>query len=228
MYILCVNIAALLVGTGLGCGVKKFVPRKLQENSMVYFAIIMLVLGIRLVNRTSSLSAVVIAFLLGGTIGHFLRLDARLSALPEKFSGKSGQFDMETFLSGFTIFCVSSSGFIGAMDLGFSGDATLLITKAVMDFLAAIFFAAAGAGWIQALISIPLAGILFGLYFASGLIMPYVTEGMIGDFSSCGGMILMVNALRLAKLKNPPVLDLIPALILIFPISWLWSSYVGL
>ena len=148
-----------------------------------------------------------------------------MAGLPEKFASKSGGFDAGMFLTGFTLYCFSTSGILGAMDLGFSGDTTLLITKAVMDFLAAVFFAAAGAGWQQMLITIPLGVILFGLSCLSTLVMPPVTQEMIGDFSGCGGMILVANALRMTKLKNPPVIDLIPAMILVFPISWLWMNF---
>lgn len=225
MHILVINVAALAAGTALGCLLRKYVPKVLQENSMLYFAIITAVLGIRLINRTASLSAVVIAFLLGGVVGHFLKLDLRLQSLPQKFS-KEGT-DTSTLLVGFTLFCLSTSGILGAMDMGFSGDSTMLITKAIMDFLAAVFLAAS-SGWILMIIAIPLGVILFGFYFASSLLMPLLTEEMIGDFCSCGGMILMLNALRIAKIKDPPVTDLIPALVFIFPISWLWMTYVGL
>ncbi len=222
MYILLVNVAALAVGTAVGCLLKKYIPKKLQENSMMYFSIITLVLGIRLLNRTVNFAAVVIAILAGGVIGYLLGLDRRVAGLPKRFASKSQGFDAGMFLTGFTLYCFSTSGILGAMDLGFSGDITLLVTKAVMDLLAAVFFAAAGAGWQQMLITIPLGVILFGLYFLSTLLMPHVTQEMIGDFSGCGGMILVANALRMTKLKNPPVIDLIPAMILIFPITWLW------
>lgn len=227
MHILFVNMAALIIGTIIGCLLKKYVPEKLQQNSMLYFSVVTLVLGIRLIERTTSFSAVVIAFLLGGTIGHFLRLDERMAALPQKLSGGKSGFDAGTLMTGFTLYCVSTSGILGAMDLGLSGDTTLLMIKAVMDLLAAVFFAAAGAGWMQLLIAVPLGIVLFGFYFLSKVLMPYVTPEMIGDFSSCGGMILIVNALRMTKLKNPPVLDLVPSLALIFPISWLWLTYMG-
>ena len=69
MHILLVNMSALILGTVIGCLLKKYVPEKLQENSMIYFSIVTLVLGIRLIERTTSFSAVVIAFLIGGTIG---------------------------------------------------------------------------------------------------------------------------------------------------------------
>ena len=226
MYILLINVTALVVGTAIGCLLKKYVSDKLQENSMIYFSIITLVLGIRLISRTVNFSAVVVAFLLGGTIGHFLGLDRRLSSLPQKFSKNSSGFDASTLITGFTLYCFSTSGILGAMDLGLSGDSTLLMIKAVMDFLAAIFFAAAGASWMQMLIAAPLGIILVGFYFISRLLMPHLTVDMIGDFSACGGMILIANALRMTKLKNPPVIDLVPAMILSFPVSWFWSVYM--
>jgi len=49
---------------------------------------------------------------------------------------------------------------------------------------------------------------------------------MIGDFSACGGLIQLLNALRIAKLKNPPVADFIPALVLVFFISMFWTKYM--
>ena len=51
-------------------------------------------------------------------------------------------------------------------------------------------------------------------------------DEMIGDFSACGGLIQLLNALRIAKLKNPPVADYIPSLVLVFFISMLWTKYM--
>ena len=104
MHILLVNMSALILGTVIGCLLKKYVPEKLQENSMIYFAIVTLVLGIRLIERTTSFSAVVIAFLIGGTIGHFLRLDERVAALPQKLAGGKSGFDAGTLMTGFTLY----------------------------------------------------------------------------------------------------------------------------
>ncbi len=225
MHVILINLAALVSGTLLGCGLKSLIPVRLRQDSMVYFAVITVALGVRLLEQTVNFSAVVIAFLLGGTVGHFLHLDAAISRLPKRFASQGGAVDASVFLSGLTIFCISASGITGSVILGFSGDATLLTTKAVMDFVAAIFFAAAGAGMAQMLIAIPLGIMLFGLYAVSGLVMPLLSDSMIGDFSSCGGMILILNSLRMAKLKDPPVADFIPALVLVLPISWLWGAY---
>ena len=41
-------------------------------------------------------------------------------------------------MTGFTLYCVSTSGILGAMDLGLSGDTTLLMIKAVPNLLTAV------------------------------------------------------------------------------------------
>ena len=63
-------------------------------------------------------------------------------------------------------------------------------------------------------------------YFLQGAADGSLTAEMIGDFSACGGLIQLLNALRIAKLKNPPVADYIPSLVLVFFISMFWTKYM--
>ena len=219
--VLSCNVTAILLGTAIGCLFRKRISDTLRENSMLYFAIIAAALGIQMLSRVSQMTAVVFAFLMGGIAGHALKLDQRVGMLAGK-SRDSAQNDIaQTLLVAFTLFCVSTAGFLGALELGFSKDATLRTTKAIMDFLCAVFFAAS-CGGILAVISIPLGVILTAFYLLSSLIGPCLTEEMIGNFSACGGLIQLANALRIAKLKDPPVLDLIPGLIFVIPITFFW------
>lgn len=223
MQMLIINVIALVTGTAIGCLIRKRIPGKLQENAMIYLAVMTLALGIRLVMRAANFSPVVIAFLIGGTLGHFLKIDSRIYELPNKFAKNGAGTDISVLMTCATLYCFSTSGILGAMELGFSGDTTLLTTKAVMDFVAGIFFAAAGAGWGQAIVSVPMAVILISFYLLSRFMMPYLTPGMIDDFSACGGLILITNALRMMKLNDPPVLDLVPAMFAIFIVSGVWE-----
>ena len=50
-----------------------------------------------------------------------------------------------------------------------------------------------------------------------------LTSQGFGNFSAYGGFIQFLNALRIIKLKDPPVLDLLPGMVLIFPITYFWS-----
>ncbi len=225
MWILLVNLSAIIVGTILGCLLRKYINRDLQDNSMVYFAIVTAVLSIRVMERINNFSAVVTAFLLGGVVGHILQIDHRLQSLSGKIPSNGRSDNALLLVAAFTAFCISTSGILGAMDLAFSGSKELLITKAIMDLLAAVFFAAS-CGWSLLVITIPLAMVLFGFYGLAGVLMPIMTPALIGDFSGCGGMILLLSTLRLAKIKEVPVTDLIPALALVIPISYLWNIYL--
>ena len=220
--ILGLNIGAIIIGSFLGCLIKQYMSAALQENFMLFFSAITVALGVRMLGQGSHFTAVVIAFLLGGVVGHILQLDRRTRSLAQLVQSGKQDDCAHTLLVAFTLFCASTGGIQGALELGLTGETSLLTTKAIMDFLCAIFFSAS-SGWVLALISLPLAAILVGLYLLSTLIAPSLSPEMIGDFSACGGLIQFVNALRLTKLKDPPVLDLIPALLFIFPISWLWS-----
>ena len=225
MWILLVNLSAIIVGTVLGCLLRKYINRDLQDNSMVYFAIVTAVLSIRVMERINNFSAVVTAFLLGGVVGHILQIDRRLQSLSGKIPSNGRSDNALLLVAAFTAICISTSGILGAMDLAFSSSKELLITKAIMDLLAAVFFAAS-CGWSLLVITIPLAMVLFGFYGLAGVLMPIMTPALIGDFSGCGGMILRLSTLRLAKIKEVPVTDLIPALALVIPISYLWNMYL--
>lgn len=222
MAMITVNVLAVVLGTAIGCVLRHHISNVLKENIMLYFSIVSASIGILLLNKAVNLSAATLAFLVGGMFGHLLGLDRRLSGLTRLLPGDGAG---STLLIAFTLYCVSTPGILGALSLGFEGDPTVLITKAIMDFLASIFFAST-SGWVLSLIGLPLAVILLGLYGLSGVMMPHLTPAMIGDFSACGGMIQLLNALRITKLKDPPVSDFIPSLILVFPISWLWMTYL--
>lgn len=215
------NILAVLLGTAAGCLLRRHISDRLRENTMTYFAAISAALGVQMLGRVDQMTAVVFAFLLGGTVGHFLRLDHRIGLLVAKLQDGAHTDTAHTVLSAFTMYCIGTTGMLGAMELGLSGDSTLLTTKAIMEFLSSVFFAAS-CGWILAVVSIPLGLILTAFYLLSTYIAPYMTDAMIGNFSASGGLIQLVNALRIAKLKNPPVLDLIPGLILVVPITCFW------
>ena len=214
------NILAVPLGTAVGCILRKHISPKLQENSMTYFAIISAALGFQMLGRVSQMTVVVLAFLMSGVVGHALKLDQRVGGIARKGTG-GGQTDAaQALLSAFTLFCISTAGILGAVELGFSGDATLLTTKAAMDFLSAVFFSTS-CGWVLSIISIPLGAILLVFYLLSTGISPYLTDAVIGNFSACGGLIQLANALRIAKLKDPPVLDLAPGLIFVIPLTCL-------
>ena len=47
---------------------------------------------------------------------------------------------------------------------------------------------------------------------------------MIGDFKACGGFLMIATGFRIMKLRQFPTADMIPAMILVMPISWAWVN----
>ena len=64
------------------------------------------------------------------------------------------------------------------------------------------------------------------LFFCAKLIFPLTTPAMVNDFKACGGLIMLATGFRIAKIKDFPIADMIPAMILVWPISYAWAAWV--
>ena len=125
---------------------------------------------------------------------------------------------MNTLVTIIVLFCASGTGIYGSIVSGMSGDHSVLISKSILDlFTAAIF--ACSLGMVVCMIAIPQVIIFLILFFAATAIFPLTTPGMINDFKACGGF-------RMVKLKNFPTADMIPAMVLIMPMSCFWVNYI--
>ena len=62
--------------------------------------------------------------------------------------------------------------------------------------------------------------------FCAGLIFPLTTDAMINDFKACGGFLMLATGFRMLKVKMFPTADMIPAMILVMPVSYIWTSLI--
>ncbi|MBT9777466.1 DUF554 family protein [Clostridium sp. MCC353] len=113
-------------------------------------------------------------------------------------------------------------GVFGVFTEGLSGDSSILISKSVLDFCTAFIFAST-LGITVSFIVIPQIFIFLALFFLSHIIEPMITSSVLMDFMACGGILTIAAGLRIAKIKAIPIADMIPALILIIPLSFLWK-----
>lgn len=72
----------------------------------------------------------------------------------------------------------------------------------------------------------PTGVVLNTLVVVAGVIYPMTTSAMINDFKACGGILLFATGFRMIKVKEFPTADMIPAMILVMPVSWFWVNYV--
>jgi hypothetical protein len=117
-------------------------------------------------------------------------------------------------------------GVFGSLEEGISGDPTILITKAILDFITAGIFATE-LGIAVGLIAIPQFLVQVTLLLSAFLIAPMVTPFMRADFSACGGVIMLATGMRICNIKTFPIINMLPGLLLAMPVSALWTRFFG-
>ena len=66
--------------------------------------------------------------------------------------------------------------------------------------------------------------ILLLVFGAGKLLAGVLTPTMFADLSACGGILTMAAGFRVSRIKSVPLVDLMPALILVIPFGLLWSN----
>jgi uncharacterized membrane protein YqgA involved in biofilm formation len=49
---------------------------------------------------------------------------------------------------------------------------------------------------------------------------------MINDFKACGGFLMLATGFRMIKVKMFPIADMLPAMVLVMPVSMFWVNVV--
>lgn len=144
---------------------------------------------------------------------------------PNKNTSMSREEYMTMLVTIIVLFCASGTGIYGSLDSGMSGDHTILISKSILDFFTAMIFGGT-LGMVVAAVAIPQCMIFLAIFAAAKFIFPLTTPDMIADFKACGGFLLLATGFRIAKIHNFPVADMIPAMVLVMPVSWFWGNVV--
>ncbi len=214
---------------------------KLPENLKVQLNIVLglcsMGMGISAVGLMKNMPAVIFAIVLGSGIGLAIGLGGWIDKgaeamqrpvtrlLHSQNSSMSQEEFTATLVTVIVLFCASGTGIYGSLDAGMTGDSTILISKSILDlFTAAVF--ACNLGYVVSLVALPQLVIFLALFFGAKGILPMTTPDMIADFKACGGFLMVATGLRMTKIKSFPIADMIPAMVLAMPFSWLWSSCI--
>ena len=112
--------------------------------------------------------------------------------------------------------------FVGAIEEGINNDKTLLYTKSLMDGVTSILLSSSlGIGvLVSALPLLLFQSILtWGAFYFEGYLQP----DMITELSAVGGVLIMAISLNILKILKIKVSNLLPALLLVIPIYYLFN-----
>jgi uncharacterized membrane protein YqgA involved in biofilm formation len=223
-----VNVAAVLVGCGLGLVLGQRFRQETRDLITQVLGLFSLVLGGRAiaqgfspalseqVSENAPVLVVLAALLIGALIGAWIRLEQRLDGAAEWLRGKvarnsdKGRF-IEAAVSSTLIFCVGPLSILGSLSDGLGTGAEQLFVKSVMDGFAAIAFTSSlGIGVMASVI--PLA-VYQGAFTVLGFFLGnFMSAGQVDGLTATGGVILLGLGIRLAGIKRIQIGNLLPAL----------------
>lgn len=220
-----VNVLSVGIGALLGSVIGGFVSERIKANLPTVFAYCALAIGINSVIKVVHLPVVILSIVIGFVVGEILHLETLcercFSSASKKILPKGASLDMELFITAVALFCASGLGIFGALSEGMSGEASILFSKSILDFFTAIVFAIS-LGAITAIIAVPQLAILLFVFFIARAVSLLITPEMMADFTATGGLLTIATAFRMGRIKTLPIINLIPALIIVFPLSRLW------
>lgn len=232
-----VNVVSVVLGGLFGALAGHKLPASLKTELNVVFGVCSMGIGISSIVLMKNMPAVIFAVVVGTAVGLACRLGLAIrrgaewmqKPIARLFHSGQGSVSGEEFSSSLVtlvvLFCASGTGIYGTLTSGMTGDHTILIAKSVLDlFTAAVF--ACNLGVVVSAVAVPQLIVFLALFFCAKLIFPLTTPDMIDDFKACGGILMLATGFRMAKIKEFSVADMIPAMILVMPVSWLWSGWL--
>lgn len=221
-YGVIINCATVFVGGVIGAFLKNRSSEKLKEALPNIFGLSAITIGITLIIKLESLSAVILSMIVGTVIGELLNLEENLlnglKKMESKLPFSLDEKQLDVLISMIILFCFSGTGVFGAMNSAMTGDHSILYAKAIMDFFTAIIFGTT-AGYLVGFVAVPQLVVGLLLFSGASYILPLVTDVMLNNFKACGGLITLAVGLKISGIKYSRVLNMIPALVLVFFLS---------
>lgn len=228
-----INSLAIALGGILGTLFGDKLSDEFKQNLNMIFGLCSIGMGISSLINMVYMPAVIFAVVIGTSLGLLTKfgqtIDRGAGFASHIFNNKNSSLAEKEFLISLVtvvvLFCASGTGIYGSLESGMTGDASILISKSILDFFTAAIFACS-LGYVVSAIAIPQFIIFFILFLLAKVILPLTTPDMINDFKACGGFLMIATGFRILGLKLFPTADMIPAMIIVMPISWAWANLI--
>jgi len=127
-------------------------------------------------------------------------------------SARARERFIEGWLTASLLFCVGPLTILGSLSDGLGRGIEQLTLKAVLDGFAAMAFASSfGVGVLMSAVSVAvIQGLLTGVGVLLGSVLP---DASIAALTATGGLMLVGISLRLLRIRDIPVANMLPALI---------------
>ncbi len=209
------NAATVLAGGLLGTFLGDRLPERLRENLVRGVGLFTLAMGAKFALETGNLLYLLGSILVGGLLGTLAGIERRLNELGETLQRRFGRGEgtiAEGFVTATIVFCVGPLTFLGSIQNGLSGDATLLTIKSVLDGFTAIALAAT-LGWGVPLTVIVILVYQGGLAAGAAAFSGLLSAAQLTEMNAVGGLLILGVGLKLLRIRDVSVADFLPAIL---------------
>ena len=154
---------------------------------------------------------------LGALIGELINIEGGFERFGAWLKVKTHSTGDGSFIEGFVsasfTVCIGAMAIVGSINDGLYGDVTVLVTKAILDFIIIMIMAASlGKGTVFS--AIPVAILQGGVTALAVLIKPVMTETALLYLSVVGSILIFCVGINLVFGKKIKVANLLPAVVL--------------
>ncbi|MEA4835909.1 DUF554 domain-containing protein [Anaeromusa sp.] len=208
-----VNAAAIVAGTAVGLLLRKGIQERYQQTVLAGVAMSVGLIGVTMALKTQNILLVIVSMVLGGLVGEFLDIDARLEKmgawLTQRLGAQYGNVG-QGFVTASLVFCIGAMAVVGSIQDGMTDDAATLYAKATLDGIAsAVFASSMGAG--VALSAVPVLLYQGGISLAAAAFGATLPTAAVTEMSAVGGLLIVGISMRMLNLGDIRIANLLPA-----------------
>ena len=221
-----INCGSVLAGASVGMLLKNGLSKRFEDTIMQGIGLCTMCIGgalsglLTLENgqlSTQHTMLLILSLALGALIGEALNIEKHLEDFgifcQDRLKSQGDSHFVEGFVSFSLLICIGAMAIVGSLQDGLSGDASLLIAKAIIDGIAAVVFAASlGKGVFLSIL--PLGVYQGGLTLLARFIRPWMTDELIAQMSCVGSVLIFAVSLNMIRKDKIKVGNLLPAVFL--------------
>ncbi len=208
------NALAIIAGGIIGLLFKNVIPEKISEALLKTTGLAVIGIGINLMLAGENFTLLIISMVIGTIIGEGIDIEGKLDKfgtfVESKMKNKESNIALG-FVTCTLVYCVGSMAIVGSIQSGLTGNHEILFSKAVLDGITAVTFAATmGAGVV-------LSGISVLLYqgtitILASLMQSLLSPVVVSEMTSIGGVIIMGIGLNFLLANRIKAGNLLPSI----------------
>ena len=231
-----INAFAILLGGILGIVCKRFLKENYQNTIIKATGFSVIFLGaagtlskMLTVLPNGSLASngstvIIISLTVGALFGEIINLDAQFERLGEWLKHKTGSDGDNQFTNGFVsaslTVCIGAMAIIGSIQDGMYGDYSILLAKAILDFIIVLIMASSmGKGCIFSFI--PVVVLQGSITLLAASVSACMTDTILHNISLVGNILIFCVGINLVWPNTIKVANLLPALVVAVAMVWI-------